>query len=275
MTARWLPLLVLLLAAPEALAQRVAGRVYEATDTGEAPVPGATVRLVAGADTVAATAADATGRYLLRAPGAGAYRVVVTAVGYGRAEGDSLALAEGEARIVDVELAPSLDVLGDVSVEARREPLHEVGFYRRKGQGQGRFIDRQQIEDRRPRVLSDLFNGMPGFIPLHSEGDVRVASINYPATRGTNCRPTVVVDGAVLRSFGSPIPGTPEEDGLPTNPMFNLDRALRVDEVEAVEAYAHGGIPAQYGGTMSPCGAILIWTRYHAAQDAGDSGGQR
>ena len=270
---RVLPL-VLLLAASAAEAQRVAGRVVEVTDAGEAPVPGATVRLVAGADTVAATAADGDGRYLLRAPGAGTYRVVVTAVGYGRAEGEPLALEEGEARVVDVELAPSVDVLGDVAVEAAREPLREVGFFRRRGQGQGRFIDRQQIEDRRPRELTDLFMNMPGFVPLPQEGDVRLASVSY-ILRGTNCRPTIVVDGTVLRSFGDAGGGgvsKPSGAGQPpdsprVNDLFTLNQAVRVDEVEAVEAYARGGIPAQYGGTMSPCGAVLIWTRHYAARE--------
>ena len=47
-----------------------------------------------------------------------------------------------------------------------------------------------------------------------------------------------------------------------------------MDEVEAVEAYAHGGIPAQYGGTMSPCGAVLIWTRHYAAREGGAEGSE-
>ena len=33
-------------------------------------------------------------------------------------------------------------------------------------------------------------------------------------------------------------------------------------EIEAIEAYPSPlGMPAQFGGSRSPCGAILIWTK--------------
>ncbi|MDT0633285.1 carboxypeptidase-like regulatory domain-containing protein [Rubrivirga sp. S365] len=265
---RLLPALAVLLLCADASAQRVVGVVT----SGDAAVPGATVRLVSGADTVAATAADADGRFLIRAPGAGRYRLVVTAVGYGPATGEPFALSADASQVVDVDLRPAVGDLGGVAVEAgRRTPaqtLNGVGFYERRDRGMGRFFDRRQIEDRRPRKLTDLFAVLPGFVPLPQEGDVRISSINS-IVRGTNCRPTIVVDGTVLRSFGDPIGSG---SGLPTNPLFNLDAALGIDQVEAVEAYAHNGIPAQYGGTMSPCGAVLIWTRSYAeAADPGDS----
>lgn len=268
---------VLALVATDALAQRVGGRV---TDGSGAPVPGATVQLVSASDTVR-TAADANGRFLVRAGGAGTYRLVVTAVGYGPAEGEPFELAAGGSQVVDVALVPAIGDLGAVAVEAGRQTLAQtartlegVGFYRRRDRGMGRFIDRRTIEDRRPRQLTDLFAILPGFVPIPQEGDVRIASINslpssIGGTGGRNCRPTLVVDGTVLRSFGDPVESG---GGLATAPLFNLDAALAIDEVEAVEAYAHNGIPAQYGGTMSPCGAILIWTRSFAeAADPGDS----
>ena len=272
MLRRALPALLVLCAA-DVSAQRVAGVVT----SGGAPVPGATVRLLSGADTVAAAAADGAGRFLVRAGGAGTYRLVVTAVGYGPAEGEPFALAAGGSQVVDVALVPAIGDLGAVAVEAGRQTpaqtartLEGVGFYRRRDRGMGRFIDRRVIEDRRPRRLTDLFAILPGFVPLPQEGDVRVASINS-LVRSTSCRPTLVVDGTVLRSFGD-ARTTSGASGLPTAPLFNLDAALAIDEVEAVEAYAHNGVPAQYGGTMSPCGAILIWTRSFAeAADPGDS----
>lgn len=259
---RFLPALALLLLATGASAQRVAGVV---TSGGEA-VPGATVRLLAGVDTVAATAADGSGRFLVRAPGAGRYRLVVTAVGYGPAQGEPFAVEAGGSQVVDVELVPAVGALGGVAVEAGRRTRSEasgtlegVGFYERRGRGMGRFFDRRQIEDRRPQRLTDLFAILPGFVPLPQEGDVRLSSIT--SMRGTNCRPTIVVDGTVVRSFGGRGSAT-----------LSLDQALQIDEVDAVEAYAHNGIPIQYGGTMSPCGAILIWTRSYAeAADPSDS----
>lgn len=264
MNVRAVLALVALTAAP-ASAQVVAGVV---TDTEGAPLPGATVVLAGPADSLA-TAADADGRYLLRALGPGVYVVRAAFVGYASATSDSLRLAAEDRVVIDVELTLAVGAIGEVAVEARRQPLRETGFYRRRAEGRGRFVDRQQIEDRRPRELTDLFMNMPGFVPLPQEGDVRLASISslpeeIGGTGGLNCRPTIVVDGTVLRSFGDALGGD-DESGLPTAPLFNLNQALRVDEVEAVEAYAHGGIPAQYGGVMSPCGAILVWTRAYAA----------
>ena len=270
-------LLACLLAAPPALAQVVAGVV---TDAAGRPLADASVVLVRGGAVVAGAAADADGRYLLRGMGPGAYTLRVTRVGYAEAAAP-LALDAGQRAVVDVELDEATADLGGVEVGAGREVdrLDRAGFYERRGRGQGRFFDRATIEVRRPRVLTDLFMNLPGFVPIVQEGDVRIASINSlppevggPDHGGTRCRPTIVVDDVVLRSFGDAVGDPFQAGGLQTIPTFNLDAALRVDEVEAVEAYAHGGIPAQYGGTMSPCGAILIWTRaYGEAADPGDS----
>ena len=263
---RLLPALLLLALADAVTAQTVTGRIYDVAEAGtdEAPVIGAAVRLLAGADTVAVTTTGADGRYRLRAPREGRYRLAVTSLGYGPAEGGPFALAEGRARAVDVQMVPAVGFLGSVAVEAEEDRLGRVGYYERRARALGRYVDREEIERRQPRVLSDLFYRLPGFIPLPQEGDVRIASVN--SIRGASCRPTIVVDGAVVRSFGE---GGGGSGLLSANPAFALDEIVRVDEVEAVEAYAHGGIPAQYGGTMSPCGLIVVWTRAYA--DPGDS----
>ena len=262
-------LLACLLAAPPAVAQVVAGVV---TDAAGRPLADASVVLVRGGAVVAGAAADADGRYLLRGVAPGAYTLRVTRVGYAEAAAP-LALEAGQRAVVDVELDEATADLGGVEVGAGREVdrLDRAGFYERRGRGQGRFFDRATIEVRRPRVLTDLFMNLPGFVPIVQQGDVRIASMNS-IQRHENCRPTIVVDDVVLRSFGDTVMDPSLDGGLPTIPTFNLDAALRVDDVEAVEAYAHGGVPAQYGGTMSPCGAILIWTRaYGEAADPGDS----
>ena len=303
--------LVLALVATDALAQRVGGRV---TDGSGAPVPGATVQLVSASDTVW-TAADANGRYLLRGGGAGTYRLVVTAVGYGPAEGGPYALAAGAAQVVEVELPEATTRMANVDIDAltameREDPLERNGFYARRNRGQGRFFDRQDIEDRQPREVTDLFTQLPGFTVIPGEGDVRLTSIGTVATAiprsagvattsdrggamtgeprasrtgggaggesGLECRPTIVVDDMVVRSSGMSQAQEPSAtaqastghynatlSGELTSVAFNLDAALRVEEIEAIEAYPRAGAPAQYGGTRSPCGVVIIWTRYY------------
>ena len=115
MTARALPLLALLsaLAASGASAQAVEGAV---TSGGE-PVPLATVRAT---DTAAGAAADASGRFRLRLPRAGAFSVVVSAVGYGTAT-RAVTVAEGETVRLDVELAPATYESGAVVVTGTLE----------------------------------------------------------------------------------------------------------------------------------------------------------
>ena len=65
---------------------------------------------------------------------------------------------------------------------------------------------------------------------------------------GKGCAPTVVLDGVVVTAGGSG--GTGDLDSF--NP-FNL---------EAIEIYpSPAGVPVQYSGYMSPCGAVLLWSR--------------
>ena len=253
---------VAVVAAPPAVAQAVAGVV---TDAAGEPLPGAAVALIpaGGGEPVAGGAADATGRYLLRGMPPGAYVLRVSHLGY--TQGTAPLDLDADTRaIVDVELEAVTGLLDGVDVEVQRRTRAEafgtlkgVGFYERRGRAMGRFIDRRRIEDRRPRELTDLFAVLPGFVPIHQEGDVRLSSINSVRRgRGTDCRPTLVLDGTVVRSFGDRGP-------------VSLNDLVRIDDVEAVEAYAHNGTPPQYGGTMSPCGAILVWTRAYA--DPGDA----
>ncbi len=69
-------------------------------------------------------------------------------------------------------------------------------------------------------------------------------------TRGS-CHPSVVLDGVVLRAGGIGKPGDP-----------TLDRLLNPFNIEAVEVYpSPAGVPVQYQGYVSPCGAILAWSR--------------
>ncbi len=289
----------LVLVSADAHAQRVAGRVVDASG---APVPGATVQLVAGEEAVRSTSADAHGQYLLRTPGPGSYRLVAMAVGFMRVDGGPYELRGDGAQVIDIEMKTSVSELPDVAVAAAseaRDPLARTGFYDRRDRAVGRFIDRAEIEERQPGVLTDLFTVIPGFAAIQEEGDVRAALGSGQqglTTRsgGVGCRPTLVVDDIVVRSYGGdrarPLsnnfqrgdlgdhrprpPGAPGPYDAETTPAmeetrltYNLDSTVRVDDVEAIEAYVRSNVPAQYGGTMSPCGAIVIWTRAYGARD--------
>ncbi len=68
------------------------------------------------------------------------------------------------------------------------------------------------------------------------------------------CMPSILVDGYVVRVGGTPPRG---QGSLPS-----LNGTVRAADIEALEVYnGPAGLPAQASGTISPCGAIVIWRR--------------
>jgi len=65
------------------------------------------------------------------------------------------------------------------------------------------------------------------------------------------CQPSVVLDGVLLRA-----------GGVGSRGDLSLDDLISPFNVEAVEVYpGPEGVPIQYSGHMSPCGAIIVWSR--------------
>ena len=122
----FLTLLILLLALGRGFGQQlpVTGRVLDAK---RAPVPFATVVLTAATDSAVVDAgrADELGAYSLRAKRAGLYRVMATAVGFGKGRSTAFAVAAAGARVPDLMLAATAQALGEVQVVAR-QPLLEM-----------------------------------------------------------------------------------------------------------------------------------------------------
>ncbi len=102
----------------------VAGRVLDAQRAG---VPFATVVLVAAADSamVRGERADEQGAYELKDVRPGTYRVLVTAVGFGKGRSAAFTLAAGGVRVPDVALKLEAQALAGVEVVARK-PLLEM-----------------------------------------------------------------------------------------------------------------------------------------------------
>jgi hypothetical protein len=102
--------------ASAAAAQIVRGRV---TETGSGAEIGGVVVTIVNATTRAQgarTLTDAEGRYALRAPGAGSYRVEVKRIGVRRVLSDVVALAAGETRVVDVAVEALAYTLPEIVV---------------------------------------------------------------------------------------------------------------------------------------------------------------
>jgi len=144
---------------------------------------------------------------------------------------------------VPVQLAP-------VSVEAARSVyLQDHGFYRRKESERGTFLDPAQVEKAasKAKVATDIFLRIPG---------VRIQE-GIPQLR--TCR--TVTQGSSEGSMD--ITGYPHIyiDGVKSG--REVAYYLQPNEILAVEVYmGPSQIPLQYGGTSTPCGIILIWTKH-------------
>lgn len=171
------------------------------------------------------------------------HRVVVSSIGYSDGEA-SIMLSDGETRTlaVAVELRPI--ELMEVETRAREgvRRLTAAGFYRRKAQGPGAFITRQQIEDRKPRQLSDMLRTVPGLLLSPTGFSDSHASMRRSTIPSRRCPIQYILDGV-------PVHG------------FNIDDVPPGD-VEGIEIYRGAAqLPPQFNRQTAMCGAIAIWTR--------------
>jgi hypothetical protein len=215
------------------MAQSVRGTVVDSASG--LPLAGAGVAVLnARGETVGHVVTDVSGSFTFRLSGFGEYRVRAVRIGFAGRVTEPITVDSLFAYTVQLALRPNpvpLDTLRvvaeKVTVEKLVPWLVENGFYNRRRWGFGYFLTRKEIERKIPVTMGDVLQGIP-----RTYGQMFV---------GKPCRRTVVVDGVPIHGgvgFVSPF------------------------DVEGVEVYnSPAGLPVQYSGYMSPCGAILIWTR--------------
>jgi hypothetical protein len=246
----------LLLATAPAAGQTLRGTVV---DHHSKPVEGVHVGVSAATGTlVGDTVTGADGAFALRLPVVGSYIVRASKPGYTAAVTQPIEVQVGFDASVQLRLQASpvpLDtvtvVAQNVKVEQEIPYLAQVGFYDRKHKGLGRFLTREDLDKNRSDRLTDALRGMPGvhIVCTGQYCDVQSPAATTTFTRGV-CQQTVVLDGVVLRSGGISGGGDPVDQLL--NP-FNL---------AGVEVYSSpSGVPVQFKGYMSPCGAVIAWSR--------------
>ena len=134
----------------------------------------------------------------------------------------------------------SATVIAPVVVSAEKSELDVVGFSARKRAGVGRFMVRSEIERRQPRTVSAIFRHLPGFRVNTTNARSRIQG-----TRGGGCM-TYFIDNGRYR----PVLGT------------DIDDALPVAEVAAIEIYTFGTTPSEYAtADRGLCSTVVIWTR--------------
>lgn len=237
---------------------RTASLVAVVSDTLGTPLPGAVIWVGMRINAVADDAGRATirhippGEYLVRARHDAHFTASIM-----------LDIGPGATVEVEFDLEPA-DViqLPGISVAAERRAPHLVreGYFRRKNQRLGSFVDRDRIEQL--GVAGDLcrvFNELRGFTTSSAFGNCAVRSTrgvsslrNVAAPRGSSswysttsrsCTPAFYVNGSPWDA--------------------DMVATLAPNHVEAVEGYAGPATtPPRFVGAMTNfCGTIVIWLR--------------
>lgn len=263
--------LLLLAIAPAALAaQTIRGTVMEAPSGITIEAVDITLVDVAGR-VVTRASSDSLGAFDLLISQAGMFRLRAVRIGYVTFTSDAFLVEDTSTVEADVFLGVNpIELPGiDVVTDAQTQRLDQVGFYRRRERGFGHFLTREDVLARHPEHVEDVFRGIPG---------VRVVDAGSPGTYDLimrsgrsmifriqpgredgpkTCYPSISIDGYVVWVGGV----QPNDESQPRD-VGKWGQLLHPNDIEAVEVYpGAGGLPAQVAGQVSPCGAVLIWTR--------------
>lgn len=204
------------------------------------------------------------GKYVLRAPGADSFVVRVRRIGYVTMESDLVGLGPSTDAALDVRLSPRAFALPGVTVSAQRGSLflESVGYYRRKQETTGYFLDPDKVDQlaTKAKQTADVVDGIPGVTIRSYRGS---AGLRVPVlTRQMGCAGTEVelADGSLSPTQWPRIyvDGTLMNMG---NQGFDLNDVPATD-ILAIEVYdSVSEVPLQYGGTDTTCGVLLLWTK--------------
>ena len=207
---------------------------------------------------------DLRGEFVLDRLIGGQHVVEFSMIGY-TPRADTIRVTPGRVTTVEVSLSVDPVVLDpiEVAVERRQVVLQQRGFYHRRQVGFGKFLDRQQIEDRAPTEMTDLFTGMAGvdlysdplnslekWVVLRTGRHIRTDTPRDENSSDTylRCFPRVYLDGFVVHGGG--------------DEPARLDTFVDPTAVSGIEVYpTTSGLPPEYQGAGTFCGTILIWTR--------------
>ena len=185
--------------------------------------------------------ADSSGRFQLVNLVPGTTSVLVRRLGF-TPQRIGLTLAGGRADSVHVVLTSLPFELAGIITEG--ETFGRMAdFERHRTNGQGIYMDREELEKRRTPRLSDVMRRVPGVRVVHDRSG-RTHLRMGRSSMGRDCPPEFWIDGVRAQFLGV--------DDVP------------VSDIEALEVYrGPSGLPPEFNSrfTNAQCGAIIIWTR--------------
>jgi outer membrane receptor for monomeric catechols len=109
--------------------------------------------------------------------------------------------------------------------------------------GQGFYLGPDQLKDRHPTRLTDIFRTVPGLrVTSSPEGDIVGSSRN---AGGNDC----------VQYYVDDMPWQSAEPG-------DINQFVNPNEVVAVEVYQGSNAPAQYSRGAGGCTTIVLWTKF-------------
>lgn len=224
----------------------IAGRVLDAEGTAAVGV-----RLhIEGAGAVALS--DADGRFQLSGLPEGEQILTARRIGF-RPQSVPVPLSATSPAEITLILTPIPVMLSEVVRIAPRSAfeVESNGFSERRRRGPGVFLDRADIERRKPHLMSDLLRTVPGMrlqpVDTRWGQSVTATMDRVPDSFGRACQIDFFVNG---------------QEYTPTS--MGIDNDVPAQQIEAIEVYKPSEIPAQFLGSRSRCGVVVIWTRYRA-----------
>lgn len=155
---------------------------------------------------------------------------------------------------VEVRLDPDAMLLAPLEVVAwsrvDRSPLLD-GFRHRLETGQGIYITRADVEQKRPMYVTDLLRDVSGLTVQGSGSGLRPV-VTVARNEAKGCSAQIFVDGFLInRRVGG---------GQPFD--LRIDDAVSPMSVEGIEIYRGlSTVPAEFLNPDAGCGVIAIWTK--------------
>jgi Carboxypeptidase regulatory-like domain/TonB-dependent Receptor Plug Domain len=204
-------------------------------------VPGAEVR---ARGNVVVAFSDDSGRFHVAQMPVGARGVFVRRLGFAPARAP-ITPSAGDVDSVRVILRAIAQPLPQITVQDEHDSLSKkvlAEFWSRRARGFGKFLTRDEIEDKRASQFVDVVRNVSGVRIQMARGrpDIRFrgASIGTPR----DCPPQYWLDGIPLQSGGA-------DEFSPEN-------------VEAIELYSSPATtPPQFNTRNATCGTVVVWSR--------------
>lgn len=221
------------LAAQPVSSVTLAGIVFDQQRT---PIRDVELSLFTGDKPFGTTQSSDAGRFEFRQVAPGAVSIIAQRMGY-RQRTIQLNVGSASAQqSVEIDLVAIPIDLDAVVIEDARGRIAEFNEHRGSSKF-GKFFDQNDIREKSPRYLSELFRGVPGarLSPSPSGG-------NSLLLRG--CKPKIWVDG-VLAQYAE------------------IDDIIAPSEIAGIEIYpSWAGVPPQYMDRENrACGSVIIWSR--------------